>query len=274
MARINGYPESVQPGLPKLSKLPDGWEQAPLEKYLKEVRRPAKLVDDDRYRLVTVKRARGGVIEREYLRGKDIKVKSQFRILAGDFLISKRQIVHGACGLVPQELEGTIVSSEYAVLRSSDTFLLPFLGYLAESIYFQQTCFHSSIGVHIEKMLFKLDHWLKWKFNIPPLCEQRRIVDLLSTWDQAIDICDKLIVNSEKRKQALMQKLLSGEHSSPESGAGVPVKALKSVAEFIRDGTHGTHERVDDGIPLLSAVNVLSSGLIEFNDAPMITSSD
>lgn len=30
----------------------------------------------------------------------------------------------------------------------------------------QQTCFHSSIGVHIEKMIFKLNDWFSWKKSI------------------------------------------------------------------------------------------------------------
>ncbi|STU68295.1 Type I restriction modification DNA specificity domain [Klebsiella pneumoniae] len=143
------------------------------------------------YDLVTVKRSRGGVIRREHLKGKDISVKSQFYIKEGDFLISKRQIVHGACGLVPKELSGSIVSNEYCVLTGKSGFYLPYMEFLSESLYFQQTCFHSSIGVHIEKMIFKLDSWFKWPFNIPPLSEQKRIVKILSTWDKAISVDGK-----------------------------------------------------------------------------------
>ncbi|HIF7780724.1 TPA: hypothetical protein ACX4F7_005180, partial [Escherichia coli] len=58
--------------------------------------RKAYIQDNQEYDLVTVKRSRGGVIRREHLKGKDISVKSQFYIKEGDFLISKRQIVHGA----------------------------------------------------------------------------------------------------------------------------------------------------------------------------------
>ena len=29
-----------------------------------------------------------------------------------------------------------------------------------------------SIGVHIEKMIFKVENWFKWLFNIPPISEQ------------------------------------------------------------------------------------------------------
>lgn len=167
--------------------------------------------DDVAYDLVTVKRARGGVIRRERLAGREISVKSQFRVEPNDFLMSKRQIVHGACGLVPSELAGSIVSNEYAVLTTDGGLDLRFLLYLSNSPYFQQTCFHSSIGVHVEKMIFKLDRWLRWEFDLPPLPEQKKIAEILSTWDKAIETTEKLLANAEAQKQALMQQLLTGK---------------------------------------------------------------
>lgn len=167
--------------------------------------------DDEVYDLVTVKRARGGIVRREHLAGKEISVKSQFRIEPGDFLISKRQIVHGACALVPKEFAGSIVSNEYAVLETDDALDSRFLAYLSHTPYFQQTCFHSSIGVHIEKVIFKLDRWFRWEFNIPPLAEQKKIVEILSTWDGAVKTTKKLLVNAEAQKRTIMQQLLTGK---------------------------------------------------------------
>ena len=211
MARDSLYPVSVKAGKPILGMLPTGWQKLSLEKCLNIEARKAYIQDNQEYDLVTVKRSRGGVIRREHLKGKDISVKSQFYIKEGDFLISKRQIVHGACGLVPKELSGSIVSNEYCVLTGKSGFYLPYMEFLSESLYFQQTCFHSSIGVHIEKMIFKLDSWFKWPFNIPPLSEQKRIVKILSTWDKAISVTEKLLTNSQQQKKALMQQLLTGK---------------------------------------------------------------
>ena len=211
MARDSLYPVSVKAGKPILGMLPTGWQKLSLEKCLNIEARKAYIQDNQEYDLVTVKRSRGGVIRREHLKGKDISVKSQFYIKEGDFLISKRQIVHGACGLVPKELSGSIVSNEYCVLTGKSGFYLPYMEFLSESLYFQQTCFHSSIGVHIEKMIFKLDSWFKWPFNIPPLSEQKRIVKILSTWDEAISVTEKLLANSQQQKKALMQQLLTGK---------------------------------------------------------------
>lgn len=208
VSKASAFPKSVQPGIPALGPKPMGWLRGPLSAHLFEQQRPIRMSDDAEYRLVTVKRSRGGVVTREHLRGREISVKSQFLLHPGDFLISKRQIVHGACGIVPEELEGSIASNEYAILRGKPTVDLEFLNYLAHSIYFQQTCFHSSIGVHVEKMIFKLDRWLSWDFDLPPLPEQRKIAEVLSTWDAAISAQERLIANAKHQKKALMQTLL------------------------------------------------------------------
>jgi len=208
----SAFPKTVQPGIPQLSaKPPMGWKRTSLGFDLYEQNRSVVMQDEKAYRLVTVKRARGGVVEREVKQGAEISVKTQFQVKSGDFLISKRQIVHGACGLVPSELDGSTVSNEYSVLRSRGNIDLLFLKYLSHSTYFQQTCFHSSVGVHIEKMIFKLDKWLSWEFDLPPLPEQRRIAEILSTWDQAIETTEKLIANSQAQKKALMQQLFPRE---------------------------------------------------------------
>lgn len=209
-AASDAYPPSVQSGLPQLPPTPKGWRMTTLGQHLREVVRPAHLEPDRSYRLVTVRRSRGGVDERSTLLGSEIKTPTQFYVKAGDFLISKRQIVHGACGVVPPELDGAIVSNEYAVLNTTDDLDIRFLCYLSETTYFQQTCFHSSIGVHIEKMLFRLDKWLKWSFNLPPLAEQQRIVRLLDI-ARAQELAIQVQLNLLKEeKKTLMADLLTG----------------------------------------------------------------
>lgn len=50
---------------------------------------------------------------------------------------------------------------------------------------------------------------------LPPLPEQKAIADCLSTWDRAIESQTKLIKAKEKRKKALIQKLLTGKKRLP-----------------------------------------------------------
>jgi type I restriction enzyme S subunit len=43
---------------------------------------------------------------------------------------------------------------------------------------------------------------------LPPLPEQRKIAEILSTWDEALETLDALIAAKDRQKQALMQQLL------------------------------------------------------------------
>ena len=49
----------------------------------------------------------------------------------------------------------------------------------------------------------------------PPLPEQRKIAEILSTWDQAIAAQERLIANARAQKKALMQTLLTGNRRLP-----------------------------------------------------------
>jgi len=46
---------------------------------------------------------------------------------------------------------------------------------------------------------------------IPPELEQKKIAQILLTWDNAISVTEKLLANSQRQKKALMQQLLTGK---------------------------------------------------------------
>lgn len=50
---------------------------------------------------------------------------------------------------------------------------------------------------------------------LPPLPEQKKIAQILSTWDNAISATERLLDNSQQRKKALMQQLLTGKKRLP-----------------------------------------------------------
>lgn len=47
--------------------------------------------------------------------------------------------------------------------------------------------------------------------HYPPLPEQIKIAEILSTWDNAINTVQKLLANSQQQKKSLMQQLLTGK---------------------------------------------------------------
>lgn len=54
------------------------------------------------------------------------------------------------------------------------------------------------------------------KVPVPPLVEQKKIAKILYAWDTAIEITEKLLLNSRKQKQSLIQRLLTGNDKFQE----------------------------------------------------------
>ena len=55
----------------------------------------------------------------------------------------------------------------------------------------------------------------KFPILLPPLSEQQKIVEILSTWDEAIEKQSQLVEKLELRKKGLMQQLLTGRKRLP-----------------------------------------------------------
>lgn len=188
MGRKHLYPPSVRHGIPHLGRLPRGWTKTTFGEQLRVVERPVALKDNKTYQLISAKRNRGGIVAREMLRGDQILTAGQYEVEAGDFITSNRQIIHGACGIVPRELAGAVVSGEYTVMHARRGLHLPFFAHYTHGDYFQKSCFFASVGVDVEKMIFDVEQWLKLPFYLPPKPEQHRIAAILESANNALDI--------------------------------------------------------------------------------------
>jgi len=195
----------------ELGAIPARWSVKEIGEALSVVERPIKMADDQLYRRVTVRRRHGGVDLRDELPGADIKVKNQYLLEAGDFLISERQIVHGACGIVPEHLAGALVSNEYLVLQARESFDVTFFNYLVQLLKYAKLFLVCSQGVDIEKFLFKPKDWLKKRIPMPPLAEQQRIAEILATIEEKTNALQRKQSEYQNLKSGLMQKLLTGE---------------------------------------------------------------
>lgn len=181
-----------------------------ISQWITLVERPVELEDNTSYQLVTVRRGFAGVESRGIFKGKEIKVKNYFVVQAGDFLISKRQIAHGACGIVPESLDGAVVSNEYNVFVPQKETNIEFFFLIMQLPYYKRLFYLMSDGVHIEKLLFKTNDWMKRSLSLPLLPEQQKIVAILSTQDKVIELKEKLLVQKQQQKKYLMQQLLTG----------------------------------------------------------------
>ncbi|WP_080532263.1 restriction endonuclease subunit S [Vibrio parahaemolyticus] len=83
---------------------------------------------------------------------------------------------------------------------------------------------------------------------LPPLPEQHKIAQILSTWDKAITTTEKLIDVSKQQKKALMQQLLTGKKRliDPETGKTFGGEwsefKLSDIANYTKGYTYKSHE--------------------------------
>ena len=195
---------------------PSDWINKKMKQWISLEERPVTLQDNEDYELVTVRRAYGGVDSRGIYKGKDVLVKNYFSVAKDDFIISKRQIAHGACGLVPEKLHGAVVSNEYNVFKANVGTNIHFFNLMMQLPHYKRLFYLMSDGVHIEKLLFKTSDWMKRSLAMPPLAEQKKIAEILSIQDKLIALKEKLIKEKKRQKKALMQHLLTGKKRVPD----------------------------------------------------------
>ena len=202
--RLGNVPEGYQKT--KDGIFPTDWHTQKMKQWVALAERPVTLEDDKRYRLVTVRRGFGGVdLRGEYL-GKDILVKNYFKVRQGDFLISKRQIAHGACGVVSESLDGAVVSNEYNVFVQNQGTDIEMFDLMMQLPHYTRLFYLMSDGVHIEKLLFKTQDWMRRQLAMPSIEEQQRIAAILTTQDKVIELKEKRLAEKQRQKKYLMHR--------------------------------------------------------------------
>lgn len=204
---------------------PRDWASKKIGQWLKLAERSIVLQDEEEYQLVTVRRGFGGVDSRGSFLGKNVLVKNYFIVKTGDFIISKRQIAHGACGIVPPELDGAVVSNEYNVFLPQDGTNIQMFNLMMQLPHYKRLFYLMSDGVHIEKLLFKTQDWMKRTLAMPLLKEQKKIAEILSTQDKAIELQGRKIEELKRFKQGCLEKMF------PRKGQKVPEKRFPGFTD-------------------------------------------
>lgn len=194
----------------------DALKQYKVDEIATDVERSIDMKDDEAYQLVTVKRRNEGVVSRGFLKGKDILVKNYFEIRAGDYIISKRQVIHGANGFVPESLDKSVVSNEYLVIVSNDLISTKFWTLISQRYKMYKMFFLSSYGVDVEKMVFNVEDWKKRSITIPAVAEQNRIVEFFDKLDRLITLHQRKFEKLQNVKKAMLEKMF------PKNDSGVP----------------------------------------------------
>ncbi|AUT01652.1 hypothetical protein CLI64_15355 [Nostoc sp. CENA543] len=130
----------------------------------------------EKYKQVTVKIWGKGVVERNEVSGAEIAATKRLKVHHGQFILSRIDARHGAFGIIPNSLDGAVVTNDFPVFTPNIHKILPqFLDWMSKTKDFIEICKAASEGT-TNRVRLKEDKFLSMKIRLPLLEEQRRIV--------------------------------------------------------------------------------------------------
>lgn len=130
----------------------------------------------------------------------------------GDLAYNMMRMWQGASGLAA--VDG-MVSPAYVVLRAGPDIDPQFAAYLFKLPRMIYLFWAYSHGMTEDRLRLYFDDFALIPIDLPPIEEQRQIVEILSTWDRAIETVDALVANTRKHKAAVLKALLTGARRLP-----------------------------------------------------------
>ncbi len=228
------------------------WPTVALGQVLRRSNRTILLDPETTYKEVTVRINGKGVVERRTVQGIEIAADRRFEARPGQFIISRIDARHGASGLIPDELNGAVVTNDFPLFDVAPDRLDPaFLKWMSKTASFVELCKRASEGT-TNRVRLSEDRFKALEIALPPLDEQRRIVARIE------ELAAKVEEARELRRGAIeeLTALGNSEANAIFGRADYSARPLGDLCHVITDGTHQTPRYVDEGAIFLSAQNV------------------
>ena len=174
-----------------------------------------------------------GLIPRDTLERRtetNLSADEHLLVSQGDIAYNMMRIWQGALGRA--RMNG-LVSPAYVVLKPSPTVDSEFAEYLFKTPRMIYLFWAYSYGLTKDRLRLYFDDFSQIPVSIPPIQEQKKIAQILSTWDQTIATTERLLDLARQQKKALMQQLLTGKKRFPGFEGAWRNLPLCKMAEII-----------------------------------------
>jgi type I restriction enzyme S subunit len=214
--------------------------------FLKRIKRPIQLIEDQEYKLVTIKMNHNGIVLREYKKGALIK-SNMYEVKKGDFILSGIDARNGAFGIVPPELDGAIVTNDFWYFNIDESVISKSLFLeLTATTWFDDICKKGSDGT-TQRIRLQKDKFFNQSILLPEGNEQKELlVKILSfkigqsKLDFEIQTQRQLLI---QLKQSILQEAIKGkltvdwrvQNSNTEPASTLLKRIKKEKAQLIKD---------------------------------------
>ena len=243
----------------KVGIIPEDWEVVKIKEATSYVdyrgKTPTKT--DNGVFLVTAKNIKQGFID--YQASLEFVSETEYHEIMrrgmpkiGDILIT----TEAPLGNVAQiDKENIALAQRVIKFRAKKNVKNDFLKHYFLSNRFQSYLYRMAIGTTVLGIQGKELH--NMSISIPPLKEQEKIAEILTTWDEAISLHVKLIEEKEQLKIGLMQKLLSSEVRFAGFCDEWEEVRLGEIAEIYQPQTISQTELTNEGFDVYGANGII-----------------
>lgn len=182
-----------------------------------------------------------GLIPRDSLDRKmetNLSDEEHLLVRKDDIVYNTMRMWQGASGLADRD---GLLSPAYVVLAPKKGIDPLYASYLFKSSRFIYLFWAYSYGLTSDRLRLYFNDFKSIPVNIPPLPEQIKTGNILSTWDKAIEKLEALIAAKQKRKKALMQQLLTGKMRFAGFDGEWKKRAIKQMGKVVSGGTPDTN---------------------------------
>lgn len=178
------------------------WKKIKIGDFLKRKRIPIQLESDKEYKLITIKLYHKGVYLRGNKKGSEIH-SNMYKVSKGDFILSGIDARNGAFGIVPDSLDGAIVTNDFWYFDIDELIIKKeFFLWLTSTPVFLDACQKASMG-ETQRIRLQKDAFFNYQIKCPSIEYQDEFLARINP------IIEKIkIIQSETEKQTEYTKLL------------------------------------------------------------------
>ena len=196
----------------KVGIIPNDWDVLRIDNILQRVRKKVEVELDTNYQQIGIRSHSKGIFHKELVSGEKLGNKAVFWIEEDCFIVNIVFAWEQAIAKTSKNEKGMIASHRFPMYRPKDNKVdIDYILYFFKSPRGKYLLGLASPGGAGRNKTLGQGEFNELKLPLPSLKEQKKIANILTTWDEAISLQNDFIKAKEKLKKGLMQKLLSRE---------------------------------------------------------------
>lgn len=234
--------------------VPKGWRKAKVSELLKSVNQPIKLSPTEMYREIGIKSHAKGIFHKEPVSGASLGEKRVFRVIPDCLVLNIVFAWEQAVARTTNSEADMIASHRFPMFKPNNNACE--IDYI---LYFFKTEKGKSLlglaspgGAGRNKTLGK-NEFLNLEILVPPITEQVKISQILSSWDRAIITAERLLDNCKQQKKSLMQLLITESQRFPGFSGDWASHSLADIANITMGSSPKSeaYNITQNGLPLI-----------------------